>query len=153
MGSNENERVKFQSKEVKPTLEVGHVNVGPGIESVDDHFAIDRSRDLHATVPHVVRDRRAPPVGVVGGVRMRLPHGRPRAAGRRGRLEVGQGSAVEFEGPACAGVQERASAVLELVAEVSDETQRVGGEDLGGGRADGCVDLDDDGSRSGFHVF
>ena len=83
---------------------------------------------------------------------MRLPHGRPLAAGRRRRLEVGQSSAVELEGAACPGVQERASAVLELVAEVSDETQRVGGKDLGGGGADGRVDLDDNGSRSGFHV-
>ena len=45
-------------------LEVGHEDLGAGIERVDDHLAVDRAGDLDAAVQEVGRDRRDLPVAL-----------------------------------------------------------------------------------------
>ena len=112
-------------------------------------------RNFHATILDVFRNGSAPPVRVLGGVRMRLsPRRSPAAAAAilpPRTFEVRHGAAVELHRPARARIQQRPSTILELVAQVSDETQGVGSQDLGRRGADGRVDLDVDGGGSGFH--
>src|SRR5262249_60318913 len=43
-------------------LEIRHVDIGAGIEGVDDHLAIDRPRDLDAAIGEILGDRRNVPV-------------------------------------------------------------------------------------------
>ena len=43
-------------------LEVGHKAVGPGVQRVDDHFAVDRSSDFHSAVAQIGRQRCDVPV-------------------------------------------------------------------------------------------
>ncbi len=70
-------------------LEIGHEDLCPGIQGVDDHFAVNRAGDLDAPVLQVCRNGRNRPVaaadvlcfrqeiGHFSGVDLRLP---PRAA-------------------------------------------------------------------------
>src|SRR5262249_58585823 len=60
-------------------LEIRHVDIGAGIEGVDDHLAIDRPRDLDAAIDEILGDRRNLPVaftdmaGLVSGGRRPAP--------------------------------------------------------------------------------
>ena len=102
------------------TFKVRHEYASIGVEAVDDHLAIDRSRDLHAPIADLCRDRRAAPVGIRGGARGRLPHSPVALAGP---LKMRHGAAVELQRLVGARLQQRAAAVVELVAQIPDEAQ------------------------------
>jgi hypothetical protein len=48
-------------------LEVGHEDLGAGVERVDDHLAVDGAGDLDAAVEQVGGERRDGPFGVADG--------------------------------------------------------------------------------------
>ena len=129
-------------------LEIGHVHVGSGVEAVNDHLPIDGSRNLDAAVLQVGGDRRALPRRRVV-VRLRLPAAIGEATVMRDEMRLTAG--IELHGPRRAGRQQGPAAVLELVAQKSDEAEGVRREHLGGGGADGGVDLHLNGGWSDFH--
>src|SRR5262249_19856025 len=87
-------------------LEIRHVDIGAGIEGVDDHLAIDRPRDLDAAIDEILGDRRTLPVaftdmaGLVqevrqlAGIEARLPRRaasqKPLARGIEPAVQLGQ---------------------------------------------------------------
>mmetsp|Transcript_13779 Transcript_13779/g.32783 ORF Transcript_13779/g.32783 Transcript_13779/m.32783 type:complete len:330 (+) Transcript_13779:681-1670(+) len=83
-------------------LEVGHVHVGSGVEAVDDHLAVDGSRNLDAAVLKVGGDRRALPRRRVV-VRLRLPAAVGEATVVRDEVRLAAG--IELHGPRRAGGQ------------------------------------------------
>jgi hypothetical protein len=74
-------------------LEVGHEHLGPAVEGVDDHLAVDRTGDLDAAILKVGGDRRddpviLPDVGGVGQEVWQLAGVEPRLAGRASRQQL-----------------------------------------------------------------
>ena len=63
-------------------LEVGHVDVGAGVERVDDHLAVDRAGDLDPAIPQVIGDGGHGPGGFANFGRL--------------RQKIGQLSGIDF---------------------------------------------------------
>ena len=60
-------------------LEIGHEDVGAGIERVDHHLAVDRAGDLDAAIEQILGQRRHRPVGVADALRLGREIGPPAA--------------------------------------------------------------------------
>ena len=58
-------------------LEIGHEDLGAGVQRVDDHLAVDRPGDLDPPVQEVRRDRRHPPVPLANGLGLAQEIGQP----------------------------------------------------------------------------
>src|SRR5208282_692209 len=52
-------------------LEIGHENTGTRVQRVDDHLAIDRAGNFHATVEEILRNRRHFPLPLADSDRFR----------------------------------------------------------------------------------
>ena len=118
---------------VEPTggvgvLEVRHEHLRPGVERIDDHLAIGRSRDLD------------PAVREVGTGWCHLPV----AATNVGRLrqKVGHFAVVDAELALPSGCEELRAAGVEAALEAGDEGQCVVGENLVESRPHRTGDLD-----------
>ena len=98
-------------------FEVGHEDLGAGVERVDDHLAVDGAGDLDAAVEQVGGQRRDGPFGVAD----------VRGFGE----EVGLVAGVESFLALVAGVEQLFAAGVEGALQVDDEGDGFGGEDCG----------------------
>jgi hypothetical protein len=97
-------------------LEIGHVDIGPVIQCIDNHLAVGRTGDLDTAVHDVARDRRHPPVVVADCLGLGREIGLP--PGIEPALNVGAAS------------EQAASLGSELALELSDKGDRLGGQHL-----------------------
>ena len=97
-------------------LEVRHEHARAAIERVDDHLAVDRTRDLDAAVLDVGRDRRAGPVAFADRARL--------------GQEVGQLAGVELGLPRGAPREELVAPSAERALQLGHERHRLGRQDL-----------------------
>ena len=109
-------------------LEVGHEDLGPRVEGVDHHLAVDRAGDLHPPVLEVGRHRGHAPVA--------LPHG-----ARLGQ-EVRAHPGVQLPLALRPALQERGAAPAELPLQAGHEGQGVRAQDPGAAGVDRPADLD-----------
>ena len=107
-------------------LEIRHEDVGAGVERVDDHLPIGRSRDLHGAVHEVVRERGDLPV--LGADRSGLGQ------------EVERLPLRETRDPLGAAIESLADARSETAGELLEEAKRLRGEHLLEARPDRSVD-------------
>ncbi len=99
-------------------LEIGHEDVGAGIQRVDDHLAIGRAGDLDVAIEQIPRQWRHRPIGVTDTARL--------------DGEVGSPAFVELRLYRLAGRQELAPLGPETPLQPGDESE-------GGGCQDGLV--------------
>ena len=92
-------------------LEVGHEHLRAGVQRVDDHLAVDGTRDLHPAVLQIRRNGRHPPVAGAD-------------LGRLGR-EVRGGARVETGLAGHAVRQQCAAASVEAAMKLGDEGHRL----------------------------
>src|ERR1700733_7285956 len=43
-------------------LEISHEDIRPGVQGIDDHLSLDRTRNLHSSIKQAWRDRSDPPL-------------------------------------------------------------------------------------------
>ncbi len=108
-------------------LEVGHIGLGPGVQGVDDHLAVDRAGELDAAVEQVLRNLADPPVAGadVGGLGQ----------------EVGPLAGVEAGLPLGAGLEQLEPAGVEAAMQVRDEAEGFRGQHLLAPRRGGADQL------------
>ncbi len=97
-------------------LEIGHIDVGAGIECVDHHLAVDRPGELDAAVLQILGDRRDLPVAVAHLLRL--------------GKEIGQLAGVEAPLPLAPAREQALPRGVEAAVQVGDEGKRVAGEDF-----------------------
>ena len=98
-------------------LEVGHVGVDIGVESVDDHLAVGGTGDLNAAVDKTGSGRRTLPCGVLTDV---LGLGE----------EVGEDTAVDLGLADLAALEEVLAGLVEGTVKEGDEGESLGSQDL-----------------------
>lgn len=98
-------------------LEVGHPNLGAGVQGVDGHPALRRAGDLDAAVGEAGRGWGDAPVRVL-------------AQGAGGEREVERGAAGQVARAAVALLEDLQAAVRERGVEPADELQGLGRQDL-----------------------
>ena len=118
-------------------LEVGHEDLGAGVERVDDHLAIDGPGDFDAAVMKIGGNRRDGPFGLADGAGF--------------GEEVGLFAGVEALLPFLAGLQQLLAARVERAVQVHDEVDGVGREDLRVGFADGSEEFNAGKVQCGGH--
>lgn len=126
------ERIKIQ---LKLTLEIGHVSVDVGVQSVDHHLAVGGAGDLDAAVDQARGRGSSLPCGVLTDV---LGLGE----------EIGQNTPVKLGLADLAALEEGLASVIEGAVQEGEEGEGLGGEDL----AVDLVDLAKDGDalKDGF---
>jgi hypothetical protein len=97
-------------------LEVGHVAVRARVQRIDHHLALDRTGDLHAAALQRLRDRGDLPVAVADVLGL--------------RQEVGAFAGIQALGALDAGGQQLLAARLEGAAQLGNEGECLGGQDL-----------------------
>lgn len=98
-------------------LEIGHVSVDIGVESVDDHLAVGGTGDLDAAVDETGSGRRTLPCGVLTDV---LGLGE----------EVGEDTAVDLGLAELTALEEVLASLVEGTVEEGDEGESLGSQDL-----------------------
>lgn len=119
------QRIKRQ---LKLTLEIGHVSVDVGVQGVNDHLAVGGAGDLDAAVDQTRGRGSSLPCGVLTDV---LGLGE----------EVGQNTPVKLGLANLAALEEGLASVVEGAVQEGEEGEGLGGEDL----AVDIVDLAEDG--------
>ena len=109
-------------------LQIGHEDLGSGVEGVDDHLAIAGAGDLDPAIEEVAGRRGDLPVGVPNGSRL--------------RQEIELGASVDRGLALLAGAQQFLAARVEAAVEGGDEGQRLRAQDRLELRVDRSVDLD-----------
>jgi hypothetical protein len=120
-------------------LEVGHENLGAGVERVDHHLAVDGPGDLGAAVLQVGGRGRDAPVRIVadvGGL----------------REEVRQLPRIQLPLPGDAPGQQLVAAGGEFLEKSCKEGAGCGSEDFGVARADRSADFQAGEHRGGVHA-
>ena len=102
-------------------LEIGHEHGGTRVEGVDDHLAVDGSRDLDASVENVRRNGGAGPVSLADRVRF--------------RQKIGQLARVELSLPLRTASEQLCPPVAKSALQLRREPNGVGREDF---RVLGC---------------
>ncbi len=116
-------------------LEVRHVAVGPRVQRVDDHLAVDRPGDLDAAALQVGRQRRDGPVTLAHLARL----------GQEVELPAG----IERTGELDARREQFAAARLEPAVQHRDQRERLRAQHRLLGRRDGSGDLQAGGGLEG----
>ncbi len=120
-------------------LEVGHPDLGAGVQGVDGHPSLGRAGDLDAAVGEAGRGRGDAPVRVL-------------AEGAGGEREVERGAAGQVARAAVAFLEDLQAAVRERGVEPADELQGLGGQDLLVALTRRTEDLDAAGQRREGHA-
>ena len=109
-------------------LEIGHVNLGSGIQRIDDHFAVHRAGDFHAPVLQVLRN---------GGYSPGIP---AKLLGFRKKIR--QYAGIDFRLLLRSSLKQGFALCGEFPHQLRNKTHRIRGQDFRHLRGDGPSNLD-----------